>query len=168
MCRERVVTVLLLVLGLTALPACSGRETERVGDDGLRSLRLQRLHGPGDVSFTDFAGTIVLVDFWATWCTPCYRQAEILEELHREFAGRGVEFLAVSVGEPADVVEQFVRERPFSYPVLIDPEDLTTTELGVYALPTVLILDRQGEIAYFEPGLSKASTLRRVLNRLGT
>jgi thiol-disulfide isomerase/thioredoxin len=113
----------------------------------------------------DFDGQVVLVDFWATWCGPCQIQRMILEPLYRDFQGRGVEFLAVSLGEDPQTVAEFVRDNPYSYPVLVDPEDSLTVELQIYALPTVMVIDRRGKVAFFEPGLADGETLRRILHQ---
>lgn len=118
------------------------------------------LVGPGD-----FAGRVVVLDFWATWCVPCRAQAMVLESLYDELQGPDVEFLAVNVGEEEELVRDFVRDRPFTYPVLIDPKDTLMPALGIEMLPTVMVLDRSGRAVFSRPGLSTARELRRVLAR---
>ena len=76
-------------------------------------------------------------------------------------------FLAISLGEPEDVVREFVEQRPYPYPVLVDPEDSLSLDLGIYVLPTIMVIDRAGQVAYLEPGVSTAETLRRVLYEAG-
>ncbi len=125
-------------------------------------FRLPSLEG-SFVEAGDFSGRVLLVEFWATWCAPCRVQADILAELHAELAGAEIAFLAVSVGEEAEVVREFVRGSPFPYPVLVDSRDELSSRLGIYALPTVMVLDRSSRIAYFESGLSPASSLRKAL-----
>jgi peroxiredoxin len=129
-------------------------------------FRLTSLDG-GEVSLADYDGEIVLIDFWATWCGPCHAQAAILKQLHEEFEAKGVRFLAISLGEPEEIVREFVAERPYPYPVLIDPEDQLSLDLGIYVLPTIMVVDREGVIAYLEPGVSTGETLRRVLYEAG-
>lgn len=138
-------------------PGASGTDGEAAPDFELASLSGEL------VNSSALAGKVVLLEFWATWCTPCVAQARILEPLHREFDERGVEFLAISLGEDAATVQAYVERTPFPYPVLLDPNDRLSSEIGIYALPTVMILDREGRITYQQPGLSDGEVLRRVL-----
>jgi peroxiredoxin len=123
--------------------------------------------GAGDVRLADYRGQVVLLDFWATWCNPCRYQAQILEPLYAEYRSRGVEFLAVDSGEEADVVRSFVARNPFPYPVLLDPEDSLGEALETRVLPTLVVVDKAGKIAYFNEGVADAEELRQVLARAG-
>ncbi len=152
-------TVLALLLALAAI-GC--RNEAPPAEAPAVEFRLPSLEGQL-VDAADFAGRVLLVEFWATWCAPCRVQAEILADLHAELGGAEVAFLAVSVGEDAEIVREFLRDSPFPYPVLVDSRDELSARLGIYALPTVMVLDRAGRIAYFETGLSPASKLRRAL-----
>ena len=129
-------------------------------------FRLATLDGD-TVGPQDFAGDVVVVEFWATWCIPCRLQARFLEQLHAELAGEGVRFLAVDAGEDPDTVRRFVEEHPFPYPVLLDPEDSLGVRYRIIGLPTVMIIDRQGAISFLEVGVSDIPTLRRELEAAG-
>jgi thiol-disulfide isomerase/thioredoxin len=115
----------------------------------------------------DFPGQVVVVDFWATWCGPCHLQAQILEPIYRDFKGRGVQFLAANVGEEPETVIKFLKSKPFPYPVLLDPDDSVASQLGVLALPTLLVVDKKGQIAHLEAGIVDGDTLRQVLKKAG-
>jgi thiol-disulfide isomerase/thioredoxin len=113
----------------------------------------------------DFPGQVVVVDFWATWCGPCHLQAQILEPVYRDFKGRGVQFLAANVGEEPDLVKKFLKDKPFPYPVLLDPEDDISADLGIVALPTLLVVDKKGKVAYFQSGIADGDTLRQIIKK---
>jgi len=111
---------------------------------------------------SDFKGKVVLYEFWATWCTPCHVQAEILKNLHAEAAKNGVEFVGISSGEPADVVRAYVAKKPFSYPVLLDPDDSLSGPLEILALPTLIVTGRDGAVVWRHTGLTDTDTLRQA------
>lgn len=129
-------------------------------------FRLESLDG-GEIGPPDFPGQVVVVDFWATWCTPCRAQAAILEDVHAEWADRGVQFLAVDVAEERSLVEKFVAENPFPYPVLLDPEDELSARLGLAALPTLMVISSDGQIIYFKPGVVDGERLGALLREGG-
>lgn len=115
----------------------------------------------------DYQGQVVVVDFWATWCAPCHVQARILEPIHRDYKGKGVQFLAANVGEDEPTVRSFLKNKPFPYPVLLDPKDEVSSRLGVVALPTLMIIDKQGKVALFHTGVADGATVRKILKQAG-
>ncbi len=129
-------------------------------------FRLASLDGP-EIGPEDYSGEVVVVELWATWCGPCRLQARFLEELHRELDGRGVRFLAVSVGEEEATVREYVERTPFPYPVLLDPQDTLGQRYQIIGLPTVMIIDRQGVVTFLETGVSDTERLRYELEVAG-
>ena len=165
-----VVGILLLIAGgllvWKTLQPGAGETPEQQGGPPAPDFDLPDLDG-GRIRLADYSGRVVLVEFWATWCGPCRLQAQILEELYKQVKGPSVEFLAISLGEPDDIVREFVEKRPFPYPVAIDTKEILGEGLQIYALPTVMVVDPQGRITYLRPGLSDTETLSRVLNDAG-
>jgi peroxiredoxin len=151
----------LLVAAVLAL-SCAASPAVDEDAESAPTFDLAALDG-GRVQSSSFEGKVLLLEFWATWCGPCVAQARILEPIHRDFADRGVDFVAISLGEDASTVRAYVDRTPFPYRVLIDPDDELSGRLGIFALPTVMIVDKAGHVTYRQPGLSSGDVLRRVL-----
>lgn len=161
--------LLALSLGLWMAAGCRGQASTATAGTGLEPgqkappIRKLALDGR-EVQIDRRVGKVVLVDFWATWCGPCHLQAEVLKTLWKEYQPRGVEFFALSMGEDAVTVGAFLEDRPLPYPVLLDPQDELSGRYQIYALPSLLVVDRSGRVAYFHAGLADAPTLRRILD----
>ena len=164
-----VLSTLVLVGVMLALwlnTAGAGRASASEDTRPAPDFRLDSLDGEV-VRLGDFAGRVLVLELWATWCGPCRLQAEILHEVYAEVAAGEVEFLAVSLGETRDTVERFVENQPFTYPVALDPAETLGLALEIFALPTVVIVDTEGRIRFTQPGITDAVTLRSVLRELG-
>ena len=98
----------------------------------------------------DFAGRVVVANFWATWCAPCRKEMPSLSQLQSHFDERNVIVLAVAAGRnPIPSVERFLDEIDVhNLTVLYDPKQSFSSSMGVLGLPTTILLDRGGnEIA---------------------
>ena len=155
-------TVLSLLL-LSCRDGATAADKPAAADLGFRLKTVDgRMLGP-----KDFQGQVVVVDFWATWCAPCHVQTRILEPVHRDYAGKGVQFLAANVGEDETTVRSFLKRKPVPYPVLLDPEDKVSSKLGVVALPTLMIIDKKGKVVFFHTGIADGATVRKILKQAG-
>jgi len=111
----------------------------------LPEIALERREG-GMVTLNDYAGRIVVLNFWATWCAPCREEMPSLAELNRTFGGEDFAVVTVAAGpNPPQALERFLTEYGVSdLPVLLDPRMELSREVGVLGLPVTLILDRDG------------------------
>lgn len=158
---------------LLLLASCRGGESaggaigEGPGAGGvLPDFRLAAVSG-GTLGPADLRGKVVVYDFWATWCGPCHIQADILFKLRPRLAARGVEIVSVSLGEPEEVVREFLERKPYPFPVLTDPEDRLTGELRILGLPTLIVADGEGRIVFRVTGIAGAEDIERAVERAG-
>lgn len=110
-----------------------------------------------DVRLSDFAGKVVLIDFWATWCMPCEAEIPHLQALYETYQAKGLVVLGVAMDGPESVasVAPFVRRYGLSFPVLLDEE---TRVVSIYnpkrSAPLSVIIDRSGRVARTRQGFS--------------
>jgi thiol-disulfide isomerase/thioredoxin len=78
----------------------------------------------------DLRGRAVLVDVWATWCAPCQTSLPFYADLRARLSGYRFEVVTVSIDEDADALAAYLRERPFPFPVLRDPEARLLAHIG--------------------------------------
>lgn len=121
--------------GMTPMPAVLPAPT----------LRLPDMDGK-PVDLAQYKGRVVLVNFWATWCPPCRKEFPSLGRVRKLFKPGQFEVLAVNVGEDADTVFSFTGTPEF--PVLFDRDSQVMAAWPVKGLPTTLLVDRQGRIAF--------------------
>ena len=108
---------------------------------------LSLLHG-GEVTFHDYRGKLLVVNFWATWCAPCIRELPSLERLQINHSVEGLEVLAISLDRGgAATVGPFLADLGIEeMEILLDPKLKLAGALAVNGLPTTYLLDQRGRI----------------------
>lgn len=104
------------------------------------------------VSRSDHDGEVVVLNFWYAACPPCRLEAPELEKLNKSYADKGVEFLGVNVRDQADTSLAFARTFDVTYPSVVDANDgavqlALAGTIAPNAVPTTIVLDKQGRIA---------------------
>jgi peroxiredoxin len=125
----------------------------------------------GPLSLEGLRGSVVFLNFWATWCGPCRDEAPSLERLHAELASLGFVLLGVSVDAEADreAILEFRDEFELSFPILVDPEKEAYRAYGATGVPETFLIDADGRLVerfigprnWDEPRYERA--LRRLL-----
>ncbi len=131
------------------------------------------------LSLADYKGKALLINFWATWCTPCKIETPWLVELRDQYAAQGFEILAISMddldlddaaklsGEKKDIA-RFVQQMKMSYPVLIGGDSISKPYGGLDDLPTSFFVNRNGTVVSAQLGLtSKDEIEARIKQSLG-
>ncbi len=116
------------------------------------------------VSTEGLKGSVVVIDFWATWCPPCRESLPFLNELHRKYAKQGLQIIGMNVDEGSERdLKAFIAEKGLGYTMVMAPRKLQN-DYGVRALPVMFILDKQGKVV--EQMLGFSSAHGRILENL--
>jgi len=105
--------------------------------------------------FTELKGAqLTVIDFWATWCSPCTKALPKLNKLYQTYESKGVQFIGLNVDSPRNSakVKPFVNAYKIKYPVLKDPNGDLSSKLNIASIPTLLIVNTQNEIIYRHQG----------------
>ncbi len=99
-------------------------------------------------TLADFKGKPLIVNFWASWCRPCREELPALNRAWAKVKDKGVQMLAINIGEDPNAVFNFIREYPIDFRVLLDPESDELANWQMRGLPTTYILNSKGEVVY--------------------
>ncbi len=108
-------------------------------------FKLQNLDGQS-ISLSDLQGKPVLLNFWATWCPPCRAEMPYIQQIYEEWSDKGLEVLAIDIGESSSKVKEFLQSQGLSIPVLLDTEKNVAQEYNITGIPTTFFIDKDGII----------------------
>jgi thiol-disulfide isomerase/thioredoxin/outer membrane lipoprotein-sorting protein len=112
-------------------------------------------------------GSVVLLDFWATWCGPCRREMPIIAKLHERYAKKGLVVYGVNCSESQAKAKAFIDKFGYTFPQLLDQDGDVQTRYQITAIPTVFIVDRKGNISAHMVGGRSEEELVAALGRAG-
>ncbi|MFN8034132.1 MAG: TlpA disulfide reductase family protein [Mycobacterium sp.] len=180
----------LAALALVALllSACAGADSEGsvsdagfvAGDGSITAIAAsERVDAPslegelmsgGTWSLAQERGRVVVLNVWASWCAPCRAEAPILQSLWEEYGDDGVSFIGLNTRDSPATANSFEKAYGITYPSVVDSDGrLQLRFSGIappQAIPTTLVIDRDGKVAGRILGRASESTLRGLIEPL--
>lgn len=136
--------LLCVALCLSAL-FIGGCEKDQTWEVGSRSPQFSVLDlNDRTAKLSDFRGKPVVLRFWATGCKPCVAGMPVLDRFSKRYRDRGLVVLAVNIGGSKELVKAFAEGLKLSYPVFLDPAQITSKKYAVKSVPTTFFIDRKG------------------------
>jgi len=127
-------------------------------------FRLVPVGGGAPVSLESLHGKPVVINFWATWCVPCFQEHPALAESARSLPD--VQFLGIVYEDDEASIQAFIAQRGSSYPSLMDAEGRTAIAYGVFGVPETFFIDGQGHIVDKYVGPLSRGTIAELLGKV--
>jgi peroxiredoxin len=119
-----------------------------------------------DVHLDDYLGDVVLLNTWATWCPPCLAEMPDLQAYYDKYREQGFTLIGVNIGETRGQVLEFGLEQQLSFPLWLDPDEVSMRVLDSMSLPYSVLIDRDGTVRYAWSGATCLDALESVVTPL--
>lgn len=136
-------------------------------DDMAPDFTLKRLDGT-NLRLQELRGQVVLVNFWASWCGPCLQEMPLLDRMHQRYRDAGFAVLGVNVEGEEKPAREVAGETGVTFPVLIDAGQKVSERYALEAMPSSVVIDRDGVVRYVHRGYKPGDETRylEVIKRL--
>ncbi|HEX9121454.1 MAG TPA: TlpA disulfide reductase family protein [Terriglobales bacterium] len=126
------------------------------------ALTLVDLSG-NKIDTSSYAGDVVLINFWAAWCTPCAEEVPQLVALQDKYRAQGFRVIGISMEDRDSALRDFYRKYRMNYPVAAGSEKIAESYGGILGLPTTFLIGRDGRIRAKYPGLADFAKLEQEI-----
>ncbi|HEX4054285.1 MAG TPA: TlpA disulfide reductase family protein [Tepidisphaeraceae bacterium] len=152
----------LIVVGFAMFTRADDDASPLVGK-AAPALSLATLDGK-NVNLADQKGNVVLLDFWATWCPPCRMSLPHIQKIsaNKDLAAKGLMVWTVNDRETPDVIEKFQKDNSYTFTVLFDSNGSAGQSYLVQAIPTTVVVGRDGMVKNVFVGFDSDSTAQAI------
>ncbi len=141
--RTTILLVIVVAIGYTIYSSIFNETKVVKSGEMAPNFQLQTLDGES-VELDDYKGKGVFLNFWATYCPPCTKEMPYMDNQYKEFQDKGIEILAVNVGEPLLTAQKFTHRHDLSFPILLDGREEVYKAYGVKPIPATFLIDEHG------------------------
>jgi cytochrome c biogenesis protein CcmG, thiol:disulfide interchange protein DsbE len=115
------------------------------------------------MNLADLKGHAVILDFWASWCGPCAAEAPVIDRVARRYEKKGLVVLGVNVDDSPEIIRAYASQKGLSYPMVIDVGKDASLKYGVDKLPSLIVIDKQGQVLAYLTGLVDEASLNEIV-----
>jgi len=133
----------LSILALLAASLCSPAHAL---DNGQKAPEISVNSPQGNVRLAALKGSVVYLDFWASWCGPCKQSFPWLNEMQAKYGAKGLRIVAVNVDQRREDAERFLAQVPARFQIAYDSSGDTPRAYGVKAMPSSVLIDADGRV----------------------
>ena len=105
-----------------------------------------------NIKLSELRGEVVMINFWASWCGPCRQEMPLLEKIHKKYKRLGFTLLGVNVEENSNDAKNYLKDVKVTFPILFDRTQKTSELYNVSAMPTTVLIDRNGNKRFLHKG----------------
>jgi len=145
-CGKGLSAILALLISMNTYGAKIGKTAP---DFTLKSMSGQNFN------LTEQRGNIILINFWASWCGPCRKEMPVLQELQDKYQDLGVQVWGINVEQENQAGRDFLANLDLSFSIFFDETNKLSEAYNVEAMPTTVIVDRDGIVRYVYRGFKK-------------
>ncbi len=123
-----------------------------------------------DVSFSEFRGKPVVLNFWASWCPPCKSEMPDYEKMYQEYSKKGISFVMINMTdgsrETVAGAQKFLKESGYTFPAYFDVKQSAAGAYGISAIPDSVFIDKNGTVVNAFTGVIDAGTMKTNLEAI--
>lgn len=105
-----------------------------------------------NIRLKELRGQVVLINFWASWCGPCRQEMPLLDDMYKKYSKLGFVILGINVEQDSSKAKTYLHDVPVTFPILYDTKNSLSKLYDVNAMPTTVIVDRNGNVRYLHQG----------------
>ncbi len=156
----------MMLAGFVALGLAAGAQAASLKGPA-PNFTLKAMTGK-NLKLSEMAGNVVLINFWASWCGPCREEMPLLNDLHNKYEPLGFTVLGVNVEEDPQNARGFLKNFPVDFPVVLDNQNRVSKQYNVIAMPTTVVVDRDGNVRYLHKGYKAGdeAKYRKIVKKL--
>jgi peroxiredoxin len=95
---------------------------------------------------SDYRGKVLVVNFWATWCSPCVKEMPSLQRASEKLTPENIRVIGIAMGESHDEISRFLKKQRIDFPLLADNDSSVTGQWRIPGLPTTYVINKKGYV----------------------